>query len=76
MDKWTKVLAILQLVDEFIVPLVERIKKIFGKEGDLLWQDADVLHAVVLVGYSVKQLLALVSVIFVLGLCVEALESK
>nr|DAG00492.1 MAG TPA: hypothetical protein [Microviridae sp. ct05d3]DAX06365.1 MAG TPA: hypothetical protein [Microviridae sp.] len=31
MDKWTKVLAILQLVDEFIVPLVERIKKIFGK---------------------------------------------
>jgi len=41
-----------------------------------LWQDVDVLHAVVLVGYSVKQLLALVSVIFVLGLCVEALESK
>lgn len=31
LDKWTKVLAILQLVDEFIVPLVERIKKIFGK---------------------------------------------
>ena len=76
MDKWTKVLAILQLVDEFIVPLVERIKKIFGKYGDLLWQDADVLHAVVLVGYSVKQLLALASAIFVLVLCVEALESK
>ncbi len=41
-----------------------------------MWQSADVLLVVVLAVYSAKQLVVLSLAIFVLVLCVEALESN